>query len=186
MAEPVQSDSLEADGSPANQFRLEIEALEDRLRTVEKGVQELRAQFERARALTQQGAPQANAPQPFESAHPVSPAQSSAQDPETAPETATAAAPSRDEMDRMNEEAQRYARLLVSEIELYNPEEVAQGIEKKDLYARLKVHIDRSRRAYEQRFGRPNAAQPDYFHEEMVRVLAQGDAALLGSEYPYP
>lgn len=186
MSEPVQSDSLEADGSPANQFRLEMEALEERLRAVEKGVQELRAQFERARALTLQGEPQVNAPQPPESAPPVSPGQSSARDPEAVSGTATAAMPSRDEMDRMDEEAQRYARLLVSEIELYNPEEVVQGIEKKDLYARLKVHIDRSRRAYEQRFGRPNAAQPDYFHEEMVRVLAQGDAALLGSEYPYP
>lgn len=186
MSEPVQSGSLEADGSPANQFRLEMEALEERLRAVEKGVQELRAQFERARALTLQGDPQANAPQPPESAPPVSPGQSPARDPEAVSGTATAAAPSRDEMDRMNEEAQRYARLLVSEIELYNPEEVVEGIEKKDLYARLKVHIDRSRRAYEQRFGGPNAAQPDYFHEEIVRVLAKGDAALLGPEYPYP
>lgn len=186
MSEPVQNDSLEADNLAADRFRLEIEALEERLRAVEKGVQELRAQVDRALALTRQGDPQANVPQMSESALPVSPAQSSARDPETAPEAATAVAPSRDEMDRMNEEAQRYARLLVSEIELYNPEEVARGIEKKDLYARLKVHIDRSRRAYEQRFGRPNAAQPDYFHEEMVRVLAQGDAALLGPEYTYP
>lgn len=186
MAEPVESGSLEAGNPPANQFRLEMEALEERLRAVEKGVQELRAQFERALSLIRQGEPQVNAPKPPESATSVSPGQSSARDPEGAAATATIAAPSLGEMDRMNEEARRYARLLVSEIELYNPGEVIEGIEKKDLYARLKVHIDRSRRAYEQRFGRPDAAQPDYFHEEMVRVLAQGDAALLGPEYPYP
>jgi len=82
--------------------------------------------------------------------------------------------------------AMRYARLLVSEIELYNKEHVAEGRANKDLYARLKPHIDRSRRAYESRFSRAMTAPKDYFHEELVRTLAHNDFSLLGPDYPAP
>lgn len=81
---------------------------------------------------------------------------------------------------RDDEEARRYARILVSEIELYYPEEVARGAIEKNLYARLKEPIHRSRRAYEQRYGKPAVGGADYFQEEMVRRLAKGDPALLG------
>lgn len=89
-----------------------------------------------------------------------------------------------DEEKRLHIDAQRFARLLVSEIKLYNEQKVADGREKNDLYERLREYIDRSREMYDKRV-KPEVAQKfDYFHHELVTTLAQGDAAKLGSAYP--
>jgi hypothetical protein len=87
---------------------------------------------------------------------------------------------------KIHKDAQRFARLLVSEIELYNKAKVVDGRKNNDLYKRLKSDIDRSRHTYERRFGKTVAKQIDYLHEELVRTLAGSDAAHLGSEYPGP
>ena len=79
-----------------------------------------------------------------------------------------------------HEEARRFARLLVSEIKLYNEEEVDRGRANGDLYSRLKEDIDRSREMFEKRIPPEVRAQRDYFHEELVRVLADGDEDALG------
>ena len=79
-----------------------------------------------------------------------------------------------------HEEARRFARLLVSEIKLYNEEEVDQGRASRNLYQRLKEDIDRSREMYEKRISPDIRATRDYFHEELVRILADGDAGALG------
>lgn len=86
----------------------------------------------------------------------------------------------------MHRDAKRFAGLLVSEIELYNKAKVQDGRKSGDLYKRLKSDIDRSRQTYEKRFGKEVGKQYDYLHEELVRILAGSDAALLGSEYPGP
>ena len=77
--------------------------------------------------------------------------------------------------------ARRYARLLVSEIKLYNENAVRTGREKRDLLTRLRPEIERARRLYEERVPPTIAARGTYFHEELVCTLADGDAALLGS-----
>ncbi len=79
-----------------------------------------------------------------------------------------------------HEEARRFARLLVSEIKLYNPDEVEQGKQNGDIYQRLKEDIDRSREMYEQRIPEHVRNARDYFKEELVRILAEGDAEALG------
>jgi hypothetical protein len=76
--------------------------------------------------------------------------------------------------------ARRYARLLVSEIKLYNEAAVRSGREKRDLLQRLGPEIERARRLYEERVS-PSGARASYFHEELVHTLADGDATLLGS-----
>ena len=83
-------------------------------------------------------------------------------------------------------DAKRFAKLLVSEIELYNKAKVAEGRKNSDLYKRLKSDIDRSRQTYEKRFGKTVGKQHDYFHEELVRTLASNESSLLGSECPGP
>ena len=77
--------------------------------------------------------------------------------------------------------ARRYARLLVSEIKLYNEAAVRAGREKRDLLTRLRPEIDRARRLYEERIPPSIGARNRYFQEELVHTLADGDAALLGS-----
>jgi hypothetical protein len=87
---------------------------------------------------------------------------------------------------KIHRDAKRFARLLISEIELYNKAKVADGRKSSDLYKRLKSDIDRSRQTYEKRFGKTVGKQYDYFHEELVKTLAGNDSSLLGSEYPGP
>ncbi len=85
---------------------------------------------------------------------------------------------------RLHNDARRFARLLVSEIKLYNEQKVKEGREANDLYEKLKEAIDRSREMYDKRVQPPVAAKFDYFHYELVSNLAEGDAAKLGSSYP--
>ncbi len=84
------------------------------------------------------------------------------------------------EEETRHEEARRFARLLVSEIKLYNEREVEKGRESCDLYQRLKEDIDRSREMYEKRIAPDVRASQDYFREELVRILADGNADALG------
>jgi hypothetical protein len=81
---------------------------------------------------------------------------------------------------RSHEEARRLARLLVSEILLYNQEEVEEGRRHRDICERLKDDIDRSRQLYEERVDPGIRDSADYFYQELVRQLAAGDARALG------
>jgi hypothetical protein len=85
---------------------------------------------------------------------------------------------------RLHNDARRFARLLVSEIKLYNEQKVKEGRESGDLYDRLREAIDRSREMYNKRVQPPVAAKFDYFHYELVSNLAEGDENSLGSGYP--
>jgi len=84
------------------------------------------------------------------------------------------------EEERKHEEARRFARLLVSEIRLYNEQAVQAGKLAHDIYRRLKEDIDRSRDMYEQRVSAEVRSNSNYFHDEMVRILADGDPEALG------
>ncbi len=85
---------------------------------------------------------------------------------------------------RLHIDARRFARLLVSEIKLYNERKVTEGRDQNDLYERLREYIDRSRDMYDKRV-KPEVVQKfDYFHYELVNTLAQGDVAKLGNAYP--
>jgi hypothetical protein len=79
-----------------------------------------------------------------------------------------------------HKKAKRFAKLLVDEIKLYNQKKVDEGKKNKDLYARLKEDIDKSRQTYEKRWGSSAAGSANYFHGELVRILADGDESLMG------
>jgi hypothetical protein len=85
---------------------------------------------------------------------------------------------------RLHNDARRFARLLISEIKLYNEQKVAEGRSEHDLYDRLREYIDRSREMYDKRVKAEVAARYDYFHGELVNTLAEGDESKLGSNYP--
>jgi len=76
--------------------------------------------------------------------------------------------------------ARRYARLLVSEIKLYHESAVTAGRRDRNLLERLRAEIDRARRLYDERVPAAVLARTDYFDQELVRTLANGDASLLG------
>jgi hypothetical protein len=81
---------------------------------------------------------------------------------------------------KKHDEARRFARLLVSEIKLYNETKVDQGRRNNDLYERLKEDIDRSRQMYDERIGDDVRKASNYFYDELVRILADGRADALG------
>ncbi|HKY42092.1 MAG TPA: hypothetical protein VJM50_03305 [Pyrinomonadaceae bacterium] len=118
---------------------------------------------------------------------------------EAVPVEATSAAPPRrrygqdselpvevssEEERRLHNDARRFARLLISEIKLYNEQKVSEGRFEHDLYDRLREYIDRSREMYDKRVKAEVAARYDYFHGELVNTLAEGDASKLGANYP--
>ena len=78
-------------------------------------------------------------------------------------------------------DARRFANLLVSELLLYHEPAVIQGRKHHDLSIRLRREIERSRQAFVARFPALGSSPTDYFRQELVRLLAQGDVALLGN-----
>jgi hypothetical protein len=83
----------------------------------------------------------------------------------------------------VHRKAQRFARLLVDEIKLYNQAKVAEGRRNKDLYDRLKEDIDKSRGTFQKRYGNTAAAGADYFQSELLRSLAEDDISIMGSNF---
>ncbi|HXC43875.1 MAG TPA: hypothetical protein VNY51_10195 [Candidatus Dormibacteraeota bacterium] len=83
----------------------------------------------------------------------------------------------------VHRKAQRFARLLVDEIKLYNQAKVAEGRRNKDLYDRLKEDIDKSRGTFQKRYGSTVAASADYFQHELLRSLAEDDVAVMGANF---
>jgi hypothetical protein len=79
--------------------------------------------------------------------------------------------------------AQRFARLLVDEIKLYNQAKVAEGRKHKDLYDRMKDDIEKSRSTYQKRYGASVAASANYFQQELVRSLGEDDISVMGPNF---
>lgn len=84
-----------------------------------------------------------------------------------------------DEREEADSSARRYAKLLVSEIKLYHEAAVVAGRRDRDLATRLGGEISRARVLYEQRVPAAIRERADYFRDELVRTLANGDATLL-------
>jgi hypothetical protein len=107
--------------------------------------------------------------------------------PHTAPENAPSAhaKASSDTVDEaLHEEARQAARSLIADIKLYCEQEVRDGRVNGDLYRRLRNEIENGRRQYRERIAAAVLEARDYFHEELVRVLAEDDLACLGADYP--
>lgn len=88
--------------------------------------------------------------------------------------------------EKLHNDARRFARLLVSEIKLYNEQAVAEGRTNNDLYERLKDDIDRSRQMYDKRVAAVVADRFDYFYDELMNTLAEGEPMKLGPDCPGP
>jgi hypothetical protein len=114
---------------------------------------------------------------------PLRPSPPFAAPPPPAPPPAPLAPPVRTiapEDQKAHDDAKRFARLVVSEIKLYNEAKVAEGRRTKDIYERLKEDIERGRQMYHDRVAPGIRDATDYFQDELVRILAGGDASALG------
>ena len=93
----------------------------------------------------------------------------------------TTTAGSGDTLSDADEAARRYARLLISEIKLYNEGAVRVGREQRDLLTRLRDEVGRARRLYQERVPPTVTARDRYFDDELRQILADGDASRLGN-----
>lgn len=101
----------------------------------------------------------------------------------TSSTAAPAQAPMNAEDDAVHRKARRFAKLLVDEIKLYNKPKVQEGKKNRDLYDRLKEDIEKSRAAYEKRYGSSVAGAASYFDQEIIQNLADNDRSLLGDSF---
>jgi hypothetical protein len=125
-------------------------------------------------------------PPPLEASQPVAPAPAVAETQAAAyvPPPSTGDLSEADQ--KLHNDARKFARLLVSEIKLYNEQKVHAGRRDKNLYSLLRDDIDKSREMYEKRVSPRVAGQVDYFYDELVRLLADNQVGALGPECPGP
>jgi len=82
--------------------------------------------------------------------------------------------------------AQRFARVQVAGIRLYQSDTVKNGRSGKSLYASLKNEIDAAREAFRSDYLHSSETMVDYLHLEILRTLANDDVDALGPDYPGP
>ena len=79
----------------------------------------------------------------------------------------------------MENDARRFARLLVSEIKLYNESKVQRGLQNKNLAESLRDEIAEARGKYNKRIA--SAEMQSYFDDALIELLADGDQSKLDS-----
>jgi hypothetical protein len=99
----------------------------------------------------------------------------------TSAPSAAGAAASMENNDGVGAAARRTARLLVSEIRLFNEPAVNEGRRQRNLMSLLAPEIDKARQAYNEQVPAGVRGHTDYFHQELIRTLAGGDPSLLGT-----
>jgi tetratricopeptide (TPR) repeat protein len=170
------------------------EAAEIARRQSETLIEDLRRQLEASRnSLTsavaqtvEERPPALIAPTPIFTPSPI-PVVTQPLDPsKAAPHAMSVPNPASETEQHAHDDARKFARLMVSEIKLYNASKVSDGQRNYDLYDRLKDTIDRSRKVYDNRVSPVVAARFDYFYDELVQTLAEGDPAKLGKNCPGP
>lgn len=77
--------------------------------------------------------------------------------------------------------AERLARVLTGDIELYFPAKVAQARTTGNLYGLLRDELDRSRQTFLDRFGAELETDHGIFRQTVVNLLCDGDTAKLGA-----
>ncbi len=76
-------------------------------------------------------------------------------------------------------EARRFAKLVATDIRLYNEEAVVLGRRDRDLFRRLAEQIERGRETFDRRFPELGAPGQSLLHQAFVEILAGGDEDLL-------
>jgi hypothetical protein len=76
--------------------------------------------------------------------------------------------------------AERLARVLVGDVELYFPSKVVQARSQGNLYGLLRDELDRSRATFVERFGEDTESQHRIFTNTVVHLLCDDDVSKLG------
>lgn len=82
--------------------------------------------------------------------------------------------------------AQRFARVQVAELRLYQSERVRQSRRDGNIYGVFRTEIDQAREEFRTQFVETCPSMLDYYHMELVRILANENEKVLGPDYPGP
>ena len=82
--------------------------------------------------------------------------------------------------------AQRFARVQVAEMRLFDGDAVQSGRTQRNLYEALQKSIDVARETFRNQFFAVCANMVDYLDLELTKTLANDDPDLLGKTYPGP
>jgi hypothetical protein len=107
---------------------------------------------------------------------PAAPASPAAIEPRDRNDEPAAAAPPQDPR---VEDARRFARLIATDIRLYNEDAVVQGRRHRDLAQRLGDQLARGRESFSRRFDGLGPEGEQILRESYVQVLAGGDGSLI-------
>ena len=77
--------------------------------------------------------------------------------------------------------AERFARVLVGDVELYFPAKVSQARTEGNLYGQLRNELERSRVAFVERFGEDIEARYRIFTTTVIHQLCDGEVSKLGA-----
>ncbi|MBL8232428.1 MAG: hypothetical protein JNL98_28280 [Bryobacterales bacterium] len=92
--------------------------------------------------------------------------------------------PLSEEEQELHVRAQRFARVRIAEMRLYDSAAVRHGREIRDIYGVLRSKIDSARLEFQKEYLHNSASMADYLHQELVRTLANNDEEALGTDYP--
>ena len=90
------------------------------------------------------------------------------------------------EEQRIHLRAQRFARVQVAEMRLFEADAVQSGRAQRSLYEALGKSIDAAREIFRKTFFASCASMVDYLDLELTRTLANDNPDLLGKTYPGP
>ncbi len=95
------------------------------------------------------------------------------------PDTILTTPPPEDLDPKIRATAERLARVLVGDIELYFPQKVTQGRQHGNLYPLLREELERSRATFIDRFGLDVETRHRIFLQTLVELLCEGNKTLL-------
>jgi hypothetical protein len=90
------------------------------------------------------------------------------------------------EEEELHLEAQRFVRIHIAEMKLHESEKIKVGRAQHSLYISLQTEIDSVRYVFDRAFLPMSPTMVDYLHLELLRMLANENAELLGPYYPGP
>jgi hypothetical protein len=112
------------------------------------------------------------------------PSSAAAPAPAAAPATGWDSLPAEEQQVHLR--AQRFARVQVAEMRLFEADAVQNGRVQRSLYEALRKSIDAARETFRTTFFASCATMVDYLDLELTRTLAHDDPDLLGKTYPGP
>lgn len=104
------------------------------------------------------------------------------------PSPAPAPAPARSALTPLEARAQRFAKVLIQDLEIYlhrdRPGVLAAAREERNVYGRLRDELERARKSFWEKFPPASGVGAEVLEEAVILLLCDADPTLMGPDYP--